>query len=57
MGNSGYGAYHGVTGFKSCSHAKPVFDKSTLNIYPFNIRYPPYTASKLRTLALLYCLK
>ncbi|CAD8195311.1 unnamed protein product [Paramecium pentaurelia] len=54
VGNSGYGAYHGVTGFKGCSHAKPVFTKSTLNIYPFNIRYPPFTKHKLQTLSLFF---
>ncbi|CAD8095364.1 unnamed protein product [Paramecium primaurelia] len=54
VGNSGYGAYHGITGFKSCCHAKPVFTKSTLNIYPFNIRYPPFTKHKLQTLSLFF---
>lgn len=53
VGNSGYSAYHGVTGFRSCSHAKSVFDKSTINFYPFNVRYSPLTPSKIRTLALL----
>lgn len=54
VGNSGYSAYHGITGFKNCSHAKSIFDKSTLNVYPFNVRYPPFTQSKISTLALLY---
>lgn len=36
VGNSGYGAYHGVAGFRACSHAKSVFDKCTLNVFPFN---------------------
>ncbi|CAD8103165.1 unnamed protein product [Paramecium sonneborni] len=54
VGNSGYGAYHGIAGFKGCSHAKPVFNKSTLNIYPFNIRYPPFTKHKLQTLSLFF---
>lgn len=53
VGNSGYGAYHGIHGFKNCSHAKPIFEKSTLNCYPFNVRYPPFTKSKINILKLL----
>ena len=46
VGNSGYGAYHGKAGFLGCSHAKPVLNKSTLNIYPLSARYAPYTEHK-----------
>jgi len=46
IGNSGMGAMHGKTGFDSVSHLKPVMDKLTLNGFPFNARYPPFTSSK-----------
>lgn len=54
VGNSGYGAYHGKAGFLGCSHAKPVLNKSTLNIYPLSARYGPYTEHKQKILNLLY---
>ncbi|MBA3487839.1 MAG: coniferyl aldehyde dehydrogenase [Lysobacter sp.] len=31
VGNSGFGAYHGETGFQTFSHAKPVFRQSRIN--------------------------
>jgi acyl-CoA reductase-like NAD-dependent aldehyde dehydrogenase len=46
VGTSGQGAYHGVSGFKTCSHPKPIFDKSTINFFPFNQRYPPFPKAK-----------
>jgi acyl-CoA reductase-like NAD-dependent aldehyde dehydrogenase len=54
VGRSGYSAYHGVVGFRNCSHAKPILDKSTINFWPFNTRYPPFTSGKQRTLLFLY---
>ncbi|EAR85073.1 aldehyde dehydrogenase family protein (macronuclear) [Tetrahymena thermophila SB210] len=57
VGNSGSGVIHGKLGFENCSHLKPVLDKSgtlgSLNSYPLNCRYPPYTESKLKTLNFL----
>ncbi len=57
VGNSGYGAIHGKHGFNSCSHLKPVLDKSgylgTLNAYPLSCRYPPYTEQKMKTMNFL----
>ena len=31
VGQSGYGAYHGIFGFNNFSHLKPVFNKLPLN--------------------------
>jgi len=43
VGYSGMGKLHGEKGFETVSHMKPVFDKATLNGFPFNVRYPPFT--------------
>ncbi|EGR30464.1 hypothetical protein IMG5_131480 [Ichthyophthirius multifiliis] len=57
VGNSGYGKIHGQFGFQSCSHMKPVLDKSgfigTLNAYPLYCRFPPYTESRIKTMNFL----
>ena len=46
VGQSGYGAYHGIHGFNNCSHLKSVFNKMTLNSFPYSERYPPYTLKR-----------
>lgn len=46
VGNSGMGSYFGEEGFRSFSHMKSVLEKSSLNFYPLNVRYPPHTAHK-----------
>jgi aldehyde dehydrogenase (NAD+) len=46
VGDSGMGVLHGKWGFESCSHLKPVMEKTTIDSYPFNVRYPPYTPEK-----------
>lgn len=43
VGNSGYSAYHGITGFNNLSHLKPVMDKSQVLL---KLRYPPYDNTK-----------
>jgi len=43
VGNSGYSAYHGITGFNNMSHLKPVMDKSQLLL---KLRYPPFNDKK-----------
>jgi len=50
IGFSGQGKLHGYSGFKAFSHFKSVFEKGGLNIYPFNVRYPPYTGVRYKTL-------
>ncbi len=50
VGFSGHGKLHGIAGFKAFSHYKSVFEKGGLNIYPFNVRYPPHRGLRLKTL-------
>jgi len=45
VGNSGIGSYHGDQGFRTFSHQKSILSKPTWG--EPNIKYPPYTASKL----------
>jgi aldehyde dehydrogenase (NAD+) len=48
VGESGFGAYHGYSSFKTFSHEKSVLNKATW-IDP-DIRYPPFTPSKTKML-------
>ncbi len=52
VGYSGFGSYHAKAGFETFSHYKSILDK------PFwfepNIKYPPYSASKLKWLKKLF---
>jgi aldehyde dehydrogenase (NAD+) len=48
VGPSGMGAYHGRHGFETFSHRKAVLHRGTRG--DFDLRYPPYTPSKLRWL-------
>jgi len=48
VGESGVGAYHGITGFDTFSHLKAVVNKTTW--FDLNVRYPPYSEKKLATL-------
>jgi len=50
VGFSGQGKLHGHSGFKAFSHYKTIFEKGGLNIYPFNVRYPPYEGFRLKSL-------
>lgn len=54
VGASGYGKYHGKSGFDVCSHYKPVLNKYALNFWPFSARYPPLTENNFKTLNLLF---
>lgn len=45
VGNSGMGSYHGVYGFDTFSHSKSIVKKALWG--EPNLRYPPYTATKL----------
>lgn len=49
IGNSGTGTYHGIEGFRTLSHAKPIFKRH--RFFPIGIFYPPY-GTWLQTLAL-----
>jgi aldehyde dehydrogenase (NAD+) len=46
VGDSGIGAYHSEEGFKTFSHYKGVLEK--YNWFESNIKYSPYTNSKLK---------
>lgn len=43
VGGSGYGRFHGKSGFDGFSNAKSIAKLSTMDNYPTNQRYPPYT--------------
>lgn len=44
VGNSGMGQYHGLKGFETLSHMKPVMTHSTF--FDVDSKYPPYTKDK-----------
>jgi aldehyde dehydrogenase (NAD+) len=46
VGDSGMGAYHGMTGVRAFQHLKPILSRGTRP--DPRIAYPPYTKSKLR---------
>ena len=46
VGNSGYGSYHGIYGFKNFSHPKACLIRLPLNFYPFNSSTFPFTSLK-----------
>jgi len=46
VGGSGYGRYHGKSGFDGFSNPKSIARMSTMDNFPTNQRYPPYTESK-----------
>lgn len=46
VGGSGYGRYHGKSGFLACSNMKSCMEVAILDMYPMSNRFPPYTASK-----------
>ena len=53
VGFSGYGRCHGKQGFKAFSNPKSVFNKTVMNIYPYNQIYPPFTKDKQRLIKTL----
>jgi aldehyde dehydrogenase (NAD+) len=46
VGASGYGRYHGKDGFIGFSNPKSVAEVSSLDTFPLNLKYPPFTDSK-----------
>jgi hypothetical protein len=53
VGNSGYGAYHGIFGFRNMSHSKACLSRLPLNFFPFNAPTMPFTGLKQMTVKLL----
>jgi aldehyde dehydrogenase (NAD+) len=46
IGNSGMGNYHGIYGFRACSHERAVLRQSLPDM--LKMFYPPYTAKVLK---------
>jgi len=53
VGGSGYGRYHGVSGFESFSNPRSILETKAINWYPLSNRFAPYTDSKKRTMTFL----
>lgn len=49
VGESGMSMIFSKYGFEAMSHQKSVLVKSTLNMYPLTLRYPPYTPESSRS--------
>lgn len=43
VGQSGYGRYHGKTGFVAFSNPRSICKTKAVNPYPLSCRFPPYT--------------
>lgn len=46
VGGSGYGRYHGQSGFHECCNLKSVLIKPQISCWPFSKLIPPYTLDK-----------
>ena len=46
VGKSGYGRWHGKSGFTSFSNPKSICQTKALNMYPLSERFAPYTPAK-----------
>lgn len=53
VGASGYGRYHGYSGFEAFSNQRSVCLTKAINIYPLSNRFPPYSDSKKRMMNFL----
>ncbi len=54
VGDSGYGRYHGESGFISFSNPKSICYTKAFNAYPLSTRFFPYDESKKRALNFLF---
>lgn len=53
VGKSGYGRYHGESGFKAFSNAKSICKTKAINTFPLNVRFPPYTEKSKKMITTL----
>lgn len=53
VGASGYGRYHGFSGFQSFSNPRSICETRSINSYPLSNRFAPYTESKKRMMTFL----
>ena len=53
VGDSGYGRYHGESGFQGFSNPKSICYTKAFNPYPLSTRFLPYNDSKKRVLTFL----
>jgi aldehyde dehydrogenase (NAD+) len=53
VGDSGYGRYHGESGFNSFSNMKSICNTKAFNAYPLSNRFFPYDESKKRAMTFL----
>ena len=54
VGSSGYGRYHGESGFIGFSNPKSICYTKAFNAYPLSTRFFPYDDSKKRALTFLF---
>lgn len=53
VGMSGYGRYHGKSGFDACSNLKSIVESKCSDPYPVNAKFPPYTEDNKKKLKFL----
>lgn len=53
VGESGYGRYHGESGFLGFSNPKSICNTMAFNAYPLSNRFAPYDESKKRAMTFL----
>lgn len=50
IGNSGYGAYHGIYSFKAFTHERITIEQKLWNEFMVKVRYPPFAPNKDKVL-------
>eukprot|EP00474_Spongospora_subterranea_P000194 CRZ00652.1 hypothetical protein [Spongospora subterranea] len=52
VGHSGMGQSHGIYGFRTFSHMRPILERSANSIFDVSIRYPPYSEKSEKLLVM-----